>query len=135
AFPKTEEKIMLQHLQELAVSGSSMQPTKLRWRSEGLILGVAVASLGWSLSANAATYTTFDPSGSIYTEVWGLSEGAIAGDYQDSNFNFHGYVRAADGTITAFDPAGSILTSPIGINKKGATAGYYRDANSVYHGF
>ena len=33
------------------------------------------------------------------------------------------------------EPAGSIFTFPAGINDVGTVAGYYADANGVYHGF
>ena len=32
-------------------------------------------------------------------------------------------------------PVGSTFTFPAGINDSGTVAGYYADANGVYHGF
>jgi len=69
------------------------------------------------------------------------SEGAIAGQYQDGQFIYHGFVRSPDGVITTFDiprvqvganqgPGGSA-----NINDAGEIAGYYVDGNNVNHGF
>ncbi len=66
--------------------------------------------------------------------------GEIAGQYQDANYVFHGFLRTANGHITRFDApnAGTAAyqgTVPITINNHGTEAGYYYDANSAMHGF
>ena len=68
--------------------------------------------------------------------------GAIEGDYVDAGNVSHGFVRAPSGTIYTFDAPGADVTPgdnggtyPQSINLFGAISGYYRDANSVYHGF
>jgi hypothetical protein len=42
---------------------------------------------------------------------------------------------AQEATYIMFDPPGSTYTQPNSINREGAIAGYYRDAQSVSHGF
>lgn len=68
--------------------------------------------------------------------------GVVTGNYYDSNYVSHGFVRNADGTFTTFDAPGagtvpndSNGTFPLGINLFGTVAGYYNDANLVSHCF
>ncbi len=66
--------------------------------------------------------------------------GEIAGQYQDANLVFHGYLRKADGHITRFDApdAGTAAgqgTQAITINNAGTQAGVYVDASGETHGF
>jgi hypothetical protein len=58
-------------------------------------------------AAEAGTFTTFDPSGSVNTQPTGINlVGVVTGYYQDVSGINHGFLRARDGTITAFDPPG-----------------------------
>ena len=64
----------------------------------------------------------------------------IAGYYIDSNFVYHGFLRALDGTFTTFDAPGAgtqqgVGTQTQGLNLEGATTGNYLDASYVSHGF
>ena len=82
----------------------------------------------------------------------------IAGSFQDENYVYHGYIRAANGTITTFDVPGSGCpgnpppsaskgaapsggsgfgsgTEAISIDDAGDVAGNYTDPNCVRHGF
>ena len=61
--------------------------------------------------------------------------GEVTGDYIDTNYVFHGYLRSPNGTITTVDPAGTIFTWSSGIDDLGQVTGYYADVNDVYHGF
>jgi hypothetical protein len=66
--------------------------------------------------------------------------GVIAGQYQDSNYVFHGFVRYLDGSFKTFDAPGAGTgafqgTLAFNINLEGATAGIYIDGSNVYHGF
>src|SRR5271165_7154701 len=66
--------------------------------------------------------------------------GVIAGQYQDSNYVFHGFVRYPDGSFTTFDAPGAGTAAYQGtfayvINPEGATAGGYIDGNNLTHGF
>jgi hypothetical protein len=66
--------------------------------------------------------------------------GAIAGQFQDSNYLFHGFVREPDGKITPFEAMGAGTgagqgTIAWGINLEGATAGVYIDDGNNEHGF
>ena len=96
-------------------------------RLAGLTLWLGSVSLCF---AHAATFTTFDPSGSTGTFAYSINKrGSIAGDYHDSSGIYHGFVRTADGTITSFDPSGSAGTFAYSINGKGVIAGDYMDSN------
>jgi hypothetical protein len=61
--------------------------------------------------------------------------GAITGNYVDTNYVLHGYMRSPNGHIATVDPGGSIYTWSSGINNFGVITGYYADANAVLHGF
>ena len=68
------------------------------WPAEGLSA---------EAEAKAATYTTFDPAGSTYTQPQAISPaGAITGYYNDANGTPHGFLRARNGTLTPFDLLG-----------------------------
>jgi hypothetical protein len=92
---------------------------------------------GAEAAAKAATFTTFDPPGSVFTEPNAINPaGTITGFYYDASDTIHGFVRAArDGSFTSFDPPGSIYTVPQAINPAGAITGSYNDANQTQHGF
>ena len=69
-----------------------------------LLLATGPASAG-------ATFTTFDVEGASATYAREISaDDAVTGYYADSSGNYHGFVRAADGTITSF-VSGPILSS------------------------
>ncbi len=68
--------------------------------------------------------------------------GTITGYYVDANSVYHGFVRDPFGHSTTFDAPGADMTPdsfngtfPVSNNDLGAIAGYYEDANFVYHGF
>jgi hypothetical protein len=93
--------------------------------------------------------TTFDVSGAgtgAYQGTYSYgsnSDGPIAGFYGDSNYVYHGYVRAPGGDITTFDSPGAGTGSGQGtltevvdcINPEGAMTGHSVDTNNVYHGY
>ena len=69
-----------------------------------------------------------------------LDDGAILGEYIDSNGVYHGFLRSPAGTITTFDAPGAGTgsgqgTFPFGINSALTIVGYYPDASGVNHGF
>src|SRR5438552_16711540 len=123
-------------IQILDISSKCWLP-KLALRRGELVLCVALCILGSGVSAHAkATFTTFDPSGSVGTYADSINDtGSIAGYYYDTSGKYHGFVRAADGTITPFDPSGSRETEAQSINGTGLIAGYYYDVNGAVHGF
>jgi hypothetical protein len=103
----------------------------------------AIVALSLAAHANAATFTTFDPQGSIFTRPTSINDaGVITGFYGTNLFKFHGFVRAADGTTTTFD-AGRGSTAPVGIDGQGriygnftnkhlsATSGFVRQADGT----
>jgi len=68
------------------------------------------------------------------------NRGEIAGQFQDPNLVFHGFVRYPDGNITTFDAPGAGTgafqgTLGEGINPAGEIDRYYYDADNVGHGF
>jgi hypothetical protein len=94
-------------------------------------------------AANAVgVFTTFDVPGAGTGGAQGTSprainpEGAITGWYADSNYGYHGFLRAAGGVFATFDAPGAVNgTIPASINPNGTIAGYFYDANFVDHGF
>lgn len=107
-------------------------------RSE-LFCGAAIALFSAVFAASAGAneqFTTFDPSGSIYTYAVGINtSGTVAGYYEDSTGVTHGFLRMSDGTITVFDPKGSTSTGVGSINDNGDVAGWYRDSTGTYLNF
>jgi hypothetical protein len=96
-------------------------------------------------------FTTYDPPdiGTVpgsgqgtYPAIFsGITpEGAIIGEYGDTNYKYHAYLRSPDGIITEFDDpnegAGAFQGSGTsGINPRGEVDGWYIDKNNVFHGF
>jgi hypothetical protein len=102
------------------------------------------------------TVSTFDAPGAgtgsaIANQLQGTiplainATGTVTGTYIDSNYSFHGFVRAPSGTVTSFDVPGAITgtgyalagqgTKPIAINAAGTIVGTYHDSKQIYHGF
>jgi hypothetical protein len=107
-------------------------------RIAGYYLDANFAGHGF-LRARDGTITTFDPPGSLATDVHSINAaGAITGEFlvlEDRREIYRGFVRAPDGTITTFDPPGSASTLAFSINAAGAIAGLYSDTSSGAHGF
>ena len=61
-----------------------------------LALGAAVAGMAMAAPVHAATYTTFDPPGSLNTSAQSVDKGAIVGTQYLNDRKVHGYVRAVD---------------------------------------
>jgi hypothetical protein len=85
------------------------------------------AGLGFGLDQGTVAYSIND---------WG----EIAGQFQDSNYVFHGFVRYPDGSFNTFDAPGAGTgafegTAAQGINSAGDVTGIYSDANGLSHGF
>lgn len=89
------------------------------------------------------TITSFDPSGSVFTngDTLGINPaGAVSGGYTDSNGVSHGFVRSPSGTITSFDAPGAGTNPDQGsaalmITASGTTPGLVIDGDNVLHGF
>ena len=90
-----------------------------------------------------ARFITFDAPGAgtgQYQGTFGVginSRGEIMGQYYDTRFKDHGFLRSHDGRFTTFNApgAGDYGTYPWGLNGQGATAGLYFDQRVVEHGF
>lgn len=93
-----------------------------------------------------AGFTDFvDPAAPKHTLASGINDlGQIAGSYfstTSGSTKEHGFVETpgAGGLTSTFvtldDPAAPSGISVEGINNEGQVVGFYRDANSVYHGF
>ena len=117
-------------------SGCWTSRTVARWKTL-LAICLVCCWLGFSVKAHAATFTTIDPPGSIYTYAWSINPaGAITGNYVHARGGgFHGFLRTPDGTFTTFDVPGSMSTDPRSINPAGAITGLYRDASGGFHSF
>jgi hypothetical protein len=108
-----------------------------------LAVCAALCSVGLAFpqSDDNATFITFDAPGAFNAPGAGTAAlsinpaGEITGFYLDANYEWHGFLRAADGTITSFDPPGSVFTFSGSINPEGAIVGTYLDANGGPHGF
>lgn len=119
------------------------EPTAITPRGE--VMGTVVtATTDNSFVRHAdGTLITFSAPGAVTqgTIAFAINpQGTIVGDYGDSNFVYHGFVRAPDGAITILDvpEAGTGAfqgTLPAAINAQGVIAGSYYDANNGLHGF
>ncbi len=104
--------------------------------------------------AQAQTFTVFEATGAGNIGGQGTSpqninaSGVVAGYYLDANYVYHGFVRnPSNGRIAGFEAPGAGTgtdtgqgTFAIDINSPAvagdySVAGYYLDANYVYHGF
>jgi hypothetical protein len=76
-----------------------------------------------------------DAAGSIISAINAF--GTTVGNYLDSSFVSHGFLRSPDGKFTTFDVpgAGGFGTTPLAINEEGAIVGYYTDSNYSFHAF
>ena len=86
----------------------------------------------------AATYTTIDYPGAIYTSVNGgpSPNGDLVGIYEDTHFKVHGFVMTADGTFSSIDYPNAISTQINGwVDPKGEIVGQFSDSSSHTHGF
>jgi hypothetical protein len=80
------------------------------------------------------TIATFDPAGSVDTEVRGMSgKGAVVGRYQDSSFNVHGFIRKPNGKIIELVKNGIIAADSI--NAAGDICGLLADDQHISHAF
>lgn len=96
------------------------------------------SSTSFLRSADGA-FITFDAPGTnnqANPSAVGInSAGSIVGNFNDSNFFPHGYLRASDGTFTIIDAQGAVKgTRVVSINSKGELAGIFWDANTS-HGY
>jgi hypothetical protein len=75
------------------------------------------------------------------TEAFSINDlGVIAGQFEDPNNVFHGFIRFPNGTFTTFEApdAGTGVqqgTLAYNVNISGATAGIYVDNSNAQHGF
>lgn len=116
--------------------------TLIRWTAWApFILAFCSLMLGFSRSARAQSFTTFDAPGAAHDGTFPEdinALGAIAGEFQDASFAYHGFLRARDGSFTLFDAPGTPTPRiwVVKINALGAIAGYYQDASDYeVHGF
>jgi len=85
------------------------------------------AGLGFGLEQGTVAYSVND-------------FGVIAGQYEDPNDVFHGFIRFPNGAYETFDAPGAGTgenqgTIAFNINLQGATAGIYYDESNAQHGF
>jgi hypothetical protein len=101
------------------------------------------------LRARDGTFITFDAPGApagpgqgIYPAIFsGINpEGTTIGEFLDTNYVWHGYLRTPDGTITQIDNPGAGASSfqgtgTTGISPEGEINGWYIDTDNVFHGY
>ena len=79
------------------------------WMSSPAMCLIAALAITVQISAEKNRFTTIDPPGSTLTSPSGINPaGLITGYYVDSRGQYHGFLRAADGTFTTIDPPGSV---------------------------
>jgi len=82
-----------------------------------------------------ATFTTFDPPGSIQTRGLAINNrGVIGGTFLDSSKVRHSYLLN-QGNFTIFDFPGATATFLQGMNNQGQVVGAYNDSSGRLHGF
>lgn len=112
--------------------------------AEGAIVGrywtadQGSSSTSFLRSADGA-FITFDAPGTNNQATPGAvginAARSIVGNFNDSNFFPHGYLRAPDGTFTIIDTPGAVGGTRIaGINSSGEIAGFFSDSNTS-HGY
>lgn len=98
----------------------------------------AAAAAFAAAPAVAATYTTIDYPGAIYTSVNGgpSPQGDMVGSYIDTANKTHGFLRSAKGAFTTIDYPGAINTQINGwVSPTGSIVGQYTDSANKTHGF
>jgi len=106
--------------------------------AEGIIAGTwednsAYAQHGF-LRAPDGSITSFDPAGSVDTEVRGMSRtGAVVGRYQDGAFGVHGFIRKPSGKIVELLNHGIVAADSI--NSDGDVCGVLGDDQHIGHPF
>jgi len=102
-----------------------------------LMLSAALCATHVAASAatRAYTYKRIAVPGAVETSAVALTEsGDILGEYDDAEFNTHGFIYS-NGTITTFDPPGAQDTYPAGINASGEIVGNYLNSSFQEIGF
>jgi hypothetical protein len=81
------------------------------------------------------SFTTVEPSGSLYAQIAGLSANqTVAGSWVDPSNLVHGFT-SLNGTTTSFDAPNSTATFANNINAQGTIAGDYYDTSGVSRGY
>ncbi len=94
----------------------------------------SIALMATGFGANAdPTYVTFSVGTNATSAASINNLGEICGDYANTMFEPHGFVRSSDGQITKFDAKAGELTVPLAINNKGEIAG--RGESTQFYGF
>lgn len=101
-----------------------------------------------AFSPQVVLWQSIDVTGAVGTAAATINDvGEIAGDWADSTFLSHGFVRRPDGRIVTFDPPGMAFpaqpapiaeplgTTVNGINNRGDITGFFTDAGGAYHSF
>jgi uncharacterized membrane protein len=82
---------------------------------------------GFVYNVAAKTYKTFDPPGSVHTQVNGMSpNGTVYGWYNDVNQVSHGFLYT-NGVTTVLDMPGYMDTTPLAMNASGQVVGIVYD--------
>jgi hypothetical protein len=96
-----------------------------------LLLGLLLVLPGLARADVNFKFTTIDVPQSTGTTANGNSPNAIAGQFDDSGGNTHGFVLRADAYTTINKP-GAFFTAVNGINAIGQLTGTYQDASGFH---
>src|SRR5215467_1437232 len=105
-----------------------------------LFLAVLTCLVCVSLLHAQGEFITFDAPGAGTGPGQGTlrqqitAAGTIVGNYVDSNYVTHGFVRSAQGAFASIDAPGALRTQALGITQA-RVVGFYRDTNRVRHGY
>jgi hypothetical protein len=106
--------------------------------SEQLVVGYYIDAAGnihgYYRDATGALHFPIDPSGSVFTVLFGVNiSNSVVGRCVDTSGS-HGLFFVPPNTFITFDFPGSISTSLNGINAQGFICGRYRDSSGILHG-
>ena len=85
-------------------------------------------------------FTALDFPGAIFSDAHSINaSGKVIGIYEDSNFQYHGFLWEGGAFVATFDLRNQILQDDsftrLSLNDKGQIVGTYPGAKGVHHGF
>ena len=102
----------------------------------GYFIDAAGILHGYYRDTNGALHFPIDPSGSVGTVLFGVSDtNFVVGRYADASGATHGLFFVPPDNFFTFDYPGSTFTSLNGINLFGFICGRFNDAAGIGHGF
>src|SRR5436305_7649315 len=125
-------------MRERSSSGDDMTGQQIRCTRSlgGLVAGAALCSFALAAPADAASYVTFDPLGSVNTFANSINDqGDVTGLYLDG-VHIYAFIRKVNGAVVAFGaPTAASHTEAHGINNLGTVTGWFTDKRNHEHSF